>query len=777
MTLKSPHREDEGRGKVMGYKLLMAEKPSVARDLARVLVGEGNVVKKNGYVEGNGLLVTWAVGHLVGLAEPEEYGFVSMKDMYGDKAGRAYDELPLIPQGLEFKLVVLEATKDQFKVIKELIHRDDVEEVINCGDMGPEGHVLQWLIREKAGCRKPVRRFCATSMTDEAIRDAWAHLREEREFEDVVKGELCKKKADWILGMSLSRAESLKYHANISVGRVQSPTLYFVVQRYLEVQGFKKETYYGIVLCLAGNQPFEVHWNKDAEGAFPPQAKDPEGRVKDLALVEGMVGRIQEAGVATVEDVTVKKRATDRPQLYDITELQRDANRKYGYTAALTLAAAQALYETQKVLSYPRTDSRYVTSDLVPYLSERVRAVGGIPGYQEACTQLLNEGLLIDKRIVDDGKVTDHHAIIPTEKVLGFDVEAMEPTAEERKDGVTERVLKDVLGLVLCRLIVALSKPYVYEQTQVVIKAQDLSFNATGIRPLSMGWKSVQEGLSGREGPEGEGQEGEGQEGELQAFPELVKGQELAISRCGVVKKETTPPKLHTEATLLTAMENAGATIEGGKVLKGKGIGTQATRAGIIQVLFQRGYVKNKDGSRYVIPTSTGIGVIHVLPPELYSPKVTADWETMIAEIVGGKKTERDFFDRFIPFIQEKVQAIKSTETGVKFSSGKEVISACPFCGGDVYAYGDKAKKETRYYCGAAGRKEGCCRFSISDKGLGALSKRRLTEGQVKDLLAQGFIRTKVYLKDGTGVTKKVSIRKKEVDGKAYAVLEVDWKS
>lgn len=760
----------------MGYKLLMAEKPSVARDIARVLVGEGNVVKKHGYVEGNGLLVTWAVGHLVGLAEPEEYGFVSMKDMYGDQAERAYGELPLVPQGLAFKLVVLEETKDQFKVIKDLIHRDDVEEVINCGDMGPEGHVLQWLIREKAGCRKPVRRFCATSMTDEAIRDAWAHLREEREFEGIVKGELCKKKADWILGMSLSRAESLKYHANISVGRVQSPTLYFVVQRYLEVKGFKKETYYGIVLSLAGSQPFKVYWNKDAEGTFPPAAKDPEGRVTDKALVEGAASRIMAAGTVVVEDVTVRKRATDRPQLYDITELQRDANRKYGYTAALTLAAAQALYETQKVLSYPRTDSRYVTSDLVPYLSERVRAVGGIPGYQEACKGLLSEGLLVNKRIVDDGKVTDHHAIIPTERIEGFNVEKMEPTADERKQGVTARVMKDVLGLVLCRLIVALSKPYVYEHTQVVVKAQDLSFSATGIRPLSMGWKAVQEGLSGKEEVGEGGQEGE-QEGEVQAFPELFKGQELPVGEREVVRKETVPPKLHTEATLLTAMENAGATIEGGKILKGKGIGTQATRAGIIQVLFQRGYVKNKEGSRYIVPTPTGIGVIHVLPPELYSPKVTADWETMMAEIVDGTKTEGDFFDHFLPFIQEKVQAIKSTETGVTFSSGKEVIGACPFCGGDVYAYGDKEKKETRYYCGAAGRKEGCCRFSISDKALGALSKRRLTEGQVKDLLAQGFIRTKVYLKDGTGVTKKVSIKKKEVNGKAYAALEVDWKS
>ena len=758
----------------MGYRLLMAEKPSVANDIARVLIGEKHMIKRNGYIEGNGLLVTWAVGHLVGLAEPEEYGFVSMKDMYGEKAEEAFEELPLIPQGLEFKLVVLEPTKEQFKIVRDLIHRSDVEEIINCGDMGPEGHVLQWLIREKAGCKKPVLRFCATSMTDEAIREAYAHLRREEEFENIVKGELCKKKADWILGMSLSRTESLKYHANISVGRVQSPTLYFIVQRYLEVKDFKKKDYYGLILSIAGQSPFKVFWNKDTEGLFPSSSKDSEGRVDDQSLIEIKAAEIKNARTAMIEAVTIQKRATDRPQLYDITELQRDANKKYGYTAALTLSAAQALYETQKVLSYPRTDSRYITSDLAPYMKERIRAVGGLPGYQNACTKLLSDGLTIDKRIVDDDKVTDHHALIPTEKIAGFDLDGMEPTAEERKNGVSSQVMKDILGLVLCRLIVAFSKPYIYEQTKVTIRAQNIAFNATGNRPLSIGWKAVQESLAGKDGEEEK--EGEGQE--EQVFPELVKGQILSVEDCLVTKKTTTPPKLHTEATLLTAMENAGATIEGGNILKGKGIGTQATRAAIIQMLFQRGYIRNKDKSRYIIPTSTGVGVIHVLPPELYSPKITADWESMIAEIANGKKTEKDFFDRFVPFIQKETQAVKDAETGVRFSKDKEIIGICPFCGGEVYAWTDEKAKESKYYCAAGSRKDENCRFSVSDKGMLALTKRRLTEKQMKELVNHGSIRTKIYFKKGTeSATKKIFIKKKEINGKIYAGLEVDWNS
>ena len=271
----------------MGYKLCMAEKPSVARDIASVI---GADKKCKGYYEGNGYRVTWAVGHLVGLAEPEEYGFVSKEAMWRDEKEKAYAELPIIPDN--FKLVVLEQTEEQFEIIKELIHRDDTDEIINCGDMGAEGHILQWFIREKAECTKKVRRFCATSMTEEAIRQAMSHLRPEEEFANIIKGEFCKKKADWIMGMSMSRVESLKYKTGINVGRVQSPTLYFVVKRYLEVKNFKVTNYYGIQADL--KEGFSVFWNKDTEGIFPPNAKDSEGRVLDGKAVKAKAEAIQE---------------------------------------------------------------------------------------------------------------------------------------------------------------------------------------------------------------------------------------------------------------------------------------------------------------------------------------------------------------------------------------------------------------------------------------------------------------------------------------------------
>lgn len=718
------------------YKLLMTEKPSVARDIAAVLIG-GNQKGGKGYIEGNGLLITWAVGHLVGLAEPEAYGFTSQEGMYSGEQEKAYAELPLIPEGLNFKLIVLESTKEQFEVVRQLIHRDDVDEIINCGDMGAEGHILQWLIREKAGCTKPVRRFCATSMTEEAIREAFRKLRPESDFANIVKGEFCKKKADWILGMSLSRAESLKYHANISVGRVQSPTLFFVVQRYLEVKNFVSKKYYGLALTADGEPPFTVYYTKDADGIYPASAKDSEGRVLNKSLVSDKAAQITAGRTATVLSVETQKRGMDRPQLYDITELQRDANRRYGYSAQLTLDTAQSLYETQKVLSYPRTDSRYITSDLAPYMEKYVKAIEGNPKYAAVCADVLKEGLQIDKRIVNDKEVTDHHALIVTEKIKGFDPEKMEPTKDEAAKGVTAQTMKNVLDLVICRILVALSKPYVYRQTNVAIQAQDVVFRATGKSPISMGWKGVQERLSGKEEAE------EGEDEEEQTFPALSKGQVLTIKECSAQEKATTPPKLHTEATLLTAMENAGATIENGAILKGRGIGTQATRAAIIKTLFDRGYIQNKGRTKSIIPTSMGLGVIRVLPKELYSPKITANWETIIADIAAGKKDEKAFFDEFLPFIERMTSTIKGTETGVTFAKEREAFGKCPFCGSDVYAKERKEKKDTFYFCG---NKE--CSFGLTSRPGGYFMgklKQQLSKKNMQELISRGFTRVKVY--------------------------------
>ena len=750
----------------MGYKLCMAEKPSVAKDIADVI---GAKKRCNGYFEGNGYRVTWAVGHLVGLAEPEEYGYVSKAEMWGEGKERAYAQLPIIPD--EFKLIVLEPTKDQFEIIKELIHDPNCEEIINCGDMGAEGHILQWFIREMAGCTKKVRRFCATSMTEEAIRKAMDNLRPEEEFANIIKGEFCKKKADWILGMSMSRVESLKYNTGINVGRVQSPTLYFIVWRWNEVMNFKVTNYFGMDTELA--EGFHVFWNKDTDGIFPPSVKDEEKRVLDRQAVEAKRIQIEQGRTGTITEVRTERRRNDRPQLFDITELQREANRRYGYTAAVTLATAQALYETQKVLSYPRTDSRYITSDLVDYMPKRIEAISGISKYADAAKNLLSDGLNIDKKIVDDSKVTDHHALIPTEKIAGFNPSSMKPTEEEKKKGVTAESMMNILDLVLSRMIISFSKPYLYEQTTVKVKFMgDMTFSASGKKPVQLGWRKVQDQLLGKQT-----EETDTESNEEQVFPELQKGQVVMVRRCSLVEKKTAPKNFHTEDTLLSAMENAGSIVENGAILKGKGIGTQATRAEIIKKLFDCGYctTEKKGKTNYIIPTAKGVDVIKVLPNELYSPRITADWETKIALIVEGKMTEKQFMDEFTAFINEKVKQVKEAEVIVSFKKERETVGICPWCGEDLYRYEDKDKGSgksnfIKYYCS---NKDACGFYlQTNNPTVTTYTGKKLTEKQLQKLIAHGAIpltcKSKFNKEDYKG---RFTIIRKEVNGKIYANL------
>lgn len=744
----------------MGYKLCMTEKPSVASDIAKVI---GATQKKQGYYEGNGYLVTWAVGHLVGLAEPEAYGYVSQKDMYADRKKEAYDELPLMPDA--FKLVVIENTKPQFQIIKNLIHREDVDEIINCGDMGAEGHILQWFIRFKAGCDKPVRRFCATSMTEEAIKHAMNHLRAEEEFKNIVKGEYCKKKADWMMGMSMSRVESIKYEANISVGRVQSPTLYFIVKRYLDVINFKVTNYYTMDAELDEN--FHVYWKKDTQGAFPMNYKDAENRVLDKSIIDKKIQEIITCNKGRIKEVNKKKKGIDRPKLYDITELQRDANKRYGYSASVTLATAQALYETQKVLSYPRTDSRYITDDLQPYMADRIRSIGKFQKYKTSASIILNDGLNIDKKIVDNTKVTDHHALILTEKIDGYNFANLIPTAEEKRKGVTSESMEHILDLVMSRMIISFSKPYYYEQTDIKVEfdgAENIPFTATGKHCLEKGWKGIEELLLGKS------QEEKTEKEEEQVLPKVIEGQIVTIKNLTNVFKKTTPPKLHTEASLLTAMENAGATIENGAILKGKGIGTQATRAEIIKTLFTRGYCKNetKGKTNYIVPTGIGLNVIQVLPKELYSPKITADWETKIAKIADGKMSEEEFLQEFKEFLKYKVSEVKNTEKKITFKKEREAKGCCPFCGSPIYSCNKKEGSHTKtlYFCSKENDPD-CIFFLSNFNYTQVFTKKTMTDAQMKKLIANGEIVLNCKKKDGSGTYKRRFIlAKTEYQGK-----------
>lgn len=738
----------------MGYILCTAEKPSVAGDIAKVI---GANKKCNGYYEGNGYRVTWAVGHLVGLAEPEEYGYIGIKDMWSKEnpqnKEKALAELPLFPN--QFKLIVLPDTEAQFKIMASLMNDPECEYIIDCGDAGEEGHILQWFIRQMAGCKKPVKRFMATSMTDEAIKDAMNNLQPAEKYFPIIKGAFCKKKADWIMGMSMSRVASLTYNARVDVGRVQSPTLYFIVRRYNEVVNFKSKDFYGFEAEL--KEGFKVFFHKDSQDFFENGVKDEENRLLDKALAEKTASELRELGQGKVTLFETKNRATERPQLYDITELQRDGNRIFGYSADDVLKTAQSLYETHKITTYPRTDSRYITHDLEPLMLYRIKDIATHEKYREVCETLMGDGLNLGKRVVDDSKVTDHHAILVTEKIKGYDL------------SVLSDIEMNILNLIITRMLVAFSDLYKYRETKLSVSfANGMIFSASGKVPVYMGWKEVQEKLS-----EKEMEEEDDKEKDEQLFPNISLGQIVNIEKISVVAKKTTPPKLHTEATLLTAMEKAGAEVSGGEILKGKGIGTQSTRASIIKSLFSKGYVQNKTSgkTKYLVPTKQGLSVIRVLPMDLYSPKITADWENQIAEIVSGTKTEDDFMISFKSFITSKVCEIKDHKIdGVDFTEEKAEIGKCPWCKSNVYEGKLKdrdGKPFKNVYCS---NKE--CKFSLRFDDLSFVMRsggKNITMTQMKHLLNKGQFEADLLSKAKVKYKGIIKIIKKP-DG--YAGLE-----
>lgn len=707
----------------MGYILCTTEKPSVAQEIATAV---GATKRCNGFYEGNGYRVTWAVGHLVGLAEPEAYGYMSQEDMYDKEKPEnmkiAIEQLPLIPE--KFKLIVLPATKDQFEIMKNLMNSNECDYIIDCGDAGNEGHILQWFIRVKAGCKKPVKRFMATSMTQEAIKAAMHNLKNVEDYMGIIKGEFCKKKCDWILGMSMSRCASIIYNAKVDVGRVQSPTLFFVVQRYLEVTRFKPQNYYQ--LKAEFNENFNAFWLKDTAAFFPQNSKDSFNRLLIKKLADNSASEIQHLGVGKVTLLETKNKYNDRPQLYDITELERDGNIIYGYSADEVLAAAQNLYEKHKITSYPRTDSRYITSDLIPYMKQRVQQIASLEKYKTICMQVLQTNLNIDKKIVDDSKVTDHHAIICTERIQNYDLSLL-----------SDKEL-NILHLIISRMLVSFSARYDYKETVINVTFQNgFVFSASGKIPVNMGWKYIQNSLN-KTGTDNEDKR-DSSENEEQFFTNISLNQEVHIKSISVMTKKTTPPKYHTEASLLTAMENAGNVIENGDILKEKGIGTPATRAAIIQSLFKKRYVENleKGKTKYLIPTKQGMSVIKVLPKELYSPKITADWEREIALIASGDENENDFMNRFTKFINEKINTMKTQKIdNVDFSYEKPTLGNCKWCGSSVYVGKFKDKKDNTDVVSAyCSNKE--CKFSIRNNDLiyATRTGKKLTLKQMQKLV------------------------------------------
>ena len=628
--------------------LVIAEKPSVARDIARVLHCSQ---KGNGCLEGKEYVVTWALGHLVTLADPEEYDKKYMK--------WEMNTLPMMPEHM--KLVVIRQTAKQYNAVKTQLFRKDVGDIIIATDAGREGELVARWILDKSGCRKPIRRLWISSVTDKAIRDGFQNLKDGREYNDLYRAAAARAEADWLVGMNGTRAMTCKYNAQLSCGRVQTPTLAIIAMREEEIRHFQPKEYYGITVNAG-----EILWTwKDQKsGSFrtfhKEKAEEIREKIKDGAL--------------TIISVTKKPKKTQAPGLYDLTTLQREANQKYGFSAKETLNIMQRLYENHKVLTYPRTDSRYIGKDVVPTIKERLKACGTGP-YRKLAGALLNKPIQVNGSFVDDKKVSDHHAIIPTEQFVQLD----HMTNEERK----------IYDMVVRRFLSVLYPAFEYEQTAMEAEAFGYVFAASGKTVKNFGWKDVYEGDYREEEDENE------QEMKDQSLPVYKEGEKLKILDIRMKEGKTKPPARFTEATLLAAMENPVKYLSTGDRQAAKtlgetgGLGTVATRADIIEKLFNS-FMMEKKGNEIHL-TSKAKQLLELVPEDLKKPELTADWEKKLSDIAKGKLRQDTFLKEIRDYTCEIVDEIK-TASGT-FRHDNITNKICPECGKRLLAVNGKNSK------------------------------------------------------------------------------------
>lgn len=619
----------------MNKILVLAEKPSVGRDIARVLnCGR----KNNGYMEGDKYIVTWALGHLVSLADPEVYD-----ERY--KTWRI-DDLPMLPSHM--KLAVIRESGKQFNTVKSLLNRKDVSEVVIATDAGREGElVARWII-EKAHASKPLKRLWISSVTDKAIKEGFEKLRPGKEYENLYASAVARSEADWIVGMNATRALTCKYNAQLSCGRVQTPTLAIIAQKEEEIRNFKPKQYYGITAISDG---MKLIWQDE---------KSKSTRTFSKEICENILAtaRNKAAEVASVEKAYKK---TYAPPLYDLTELQRDANKLFGYSAKETLSIMQKLYESHKLLTYPRTDSRYISSDIVDTLKYRIRGCG-VGRYSKAAAKLLRSPIRQSKSFVDDAKVSDHHAIIPTEQSAGFAT----LSDKERK----------IYDLVIKRFLAVLSPAFEYEQTTIKAKIGNDVFIAKGKTVLSYGWKEVYENNFDDE-------EDPGDDIMEQLLPAVSKGDKLKISRLELTSGETKPPAPFNEGSLLSAMENPAKYMSGENkdlirtIGETGGIGTVATRADIIEKLFNSFLIEKR--GKDIFTTSKGRQLLSLVPEELRSPTLTAQWEQKLSLISKGQLTKDAFINEMKSYAKEVVSDIKNSQD--QFKHDNMTKNKCPECG------------------------------------------------------------------------------------------------
>ena len=674
-------------------KLVIAEKPSVAQSLARVI---GATKRQDGYLEGNGYLVSWCIGHLVELSEPETYD-----ERYSKWR---LEDLPILPE--RFLYEVSAGTSKQYKILKGLMERPDVESLVCATDAGREGELIFRLVYNQCRCKKPFERLWISSMEDAAIRDGFRDLKPDNLYEAA----LCRERADWIVGMNATRLFSCLYGQTLAVGRVMTPTLAMVVMRDAAIDAFKSEPFFTVRISMDGMTAESERFSEKVEAAR-------------------LAGLCEQAGSAIVKKAERKEKTEKPPSLYDLTSLQREANRILGFTAQQTLDYTQSLYE-KKLVTYPRTDSRYLTDDMAALVPGLVKEVAAVYGIRE-------ELPVTPGQVINSSKVSDHHAIIPTKTMPGEDLSGL-PSGEQA-----------ILRLIAARLIASVGEVHRYAETTVVLDCAGAPFTAKGKTVLRAGWKGVESRI----------RPVRSKEKEPASLPEIKTGEILPLSKTEIHEGKTNPPRHFTEDTLLQAMETASAD-EFPEEVERKGIGTPATRAATIEKLVQKGFVERRGDkkTKLLCATQKGTALITVMPEQIQSPSMTADWEEKLLRIEKGEYSSESFMEEITGMIESLVKTYEVVKDADVLLPCRSVIGRCPHCGREV------VERRKGWFCDSRD-----CHFALwKENAFFDSIGKKLTKGTAEKLLSSGKIRLTGCKSKRTGKTYDTTLLlETEADGRA----------
>ena len=682
----------------------MAEKPSVAMSYAKVL---GATSRKDGYLEGNDYLVSWCVGHLVELAPPNVYDAKYVKWSIAD--------LPILPE--KWQYLVSASTKKQFGILQKLMHRPDVDSIVNSCDSGREGELIFRLVYQQAGCKKPFSRLWLSSMEENAIREGFAHLKPSTEYDALYNAALCRERADWMVGINASRLFSCLYGQPLAVGRVMTPVLAMTVVREAAIAAFVPQKFYTVELELTSGCTASSR------------------RISEKDAAENLLAECRKEMISTIQKVTRKEKSENPPLLYDLTALQRDANRLLGFTAQQTLDYAQSLYE-KRLITYPRTDSRFLTEDMAASLPGLVADTGGAFAVEEPFP-------IHVQQVINGSKVNDHHALLPTKSMAKADLAAL-PAGE-----------RNILRLIAARLLCAVGEPHRYAETTLTTICAEEEFSAKGKVVLSDGWKAVERKMLG---------ELLGKQKEPAVLPDVQEQSQCCVTGAELKEGQTSPPKSYTEDTLLSAMQAAGADSMPQGVER-QGIGTPATRAATIEKLVQKGFLERKGSkkTKVLLPTDKGKALITVMPEEIQSPEMTADWETKLLRIERGEMEPNEFMTEIKEMISSLVTTTEATK-GANALMKNKIIGVCPNCGKPV------VEREKGWFC-----ENRECRFVLwKDNAFFKRLGKRLDAHAADKLLRDGRVRLK-GCKSAKGKTYNATVLLScEADGRSKFSLEFE---